>query len=62
MKLVELREKNRDELLIVCDDLKKDIHQQRMDLAIRKTQDHAKIKKSKKDLARVMTVLREKQV
>lgn len=62
MKLVELREKTNDELQVIGDDLKKKIHQQRMDIAVRKTQDHAIIRNAKKDLARVMTVLREKQI
>lgn len=60
MKLVELREKTRDELLIIIDDLKKAIHQQQMDIATRKTQSHAVIKNAKKDLARVMTILNER--
>ncbi|XLQ20309.1 MAG: 50S ribosomal protein L29 [Candidatus Moraniibacteriota bacterium] len=60
MKVVELREKNIDELLKTADDLKASIHQTQMDLMMKKTQNNRDIRKSKKDLARVMTVVAEK--
>ena len=61
MKVVEIREKSIDELLKVADDLKADIHQSRMDLMMNKSQKSSDIRKAKKDLARVMTVIREKK-
>jgi len=61
MKVVELREKNIDELLKVVDDLKASIHQGQMDLMINKSQVTSDIRNAKKDLARVMTVIKEKK-
>ena len=60
MKVVELREKNIDEFLKTADDLKASIHQTQMDLMMKKTQNNRNIRNSKKDLARVMTVIAEK--
>ncbi len=60
MKVVELREKNIDELLIVVDELKASIHQTQMDLMMKKTQKNRDIRNAKKDLARIMTVIGEK--
>jgi len=60
MKVVELREKNNEELLVVADDLKVTIHQGQMDLAMNKSQGHRSIRDAKRDLARVMTVIGEK--
>jgi len=61
MKVVELREKNIDELLIVVDELKANIHQSQMDLMMNKSQSSSDICNIKKDLARVMTVIKEKK-
>ena len=61
MKIVELREKNIDELRVIADDLRAEIHQKRMDVAMNTASDHGVIAKSKKELARVMTVISEKQ-
>jgi len=61
MKVVEIREKSIDELLKVVDDLKASIHQSRMDLMMNKSQKSSDIRKAKKDLARVMTVIQEKK-
>jgi ribosomal protein L29 len=61
MKVVELREKNIEELLVVADELKAKIHQEKMDLAMNKKANDGVIRNAKKDLARVKTVLKEKQ-
>lgn len=61
MKVVELREKNIDELLGVVDDLKTGIHQRKMDVAMNVSQEYGDISKMKKDLARVKTVINEKK-
>jgi ribosomal protein L29 len=60
MKIVELREKTIDELRIIADDLKVQIHQKKMDIATNKAVDHGMIVKNKKELARVLTVINEK--
>lgn len=61
MKIVELREKNIDELRVIADDLRSGIHQKRMEVAMNTAGDHGVIAKSKKELARVMTVIAEKE-
>ncbi len=61
MKVVEIREKNIDELLKVAQDLKASIHQSQMDLMMNKSQKSSDIRNIKKDLARVMTVIEEKK-
>ncbi len=60
MKVVELREKNIDELLKTADVLKANIHQNQMDLMMKKSQNNRDIRNVRKDLARVMTVIAEK--
>ncbi len=61
MKVVELREKTVDELLVLADELRASIHQTQMDLMMKKSQNNCDIRKARKDLARVMTVLGEKR-
>ncbi len=61
MKVVEIREKNIDELLKVVEDLKANVHQSQMDLMMNKSQKSSDIRNIKKDLARVMTVIEEKK-
>ncbi len=61
MKTVELREKNIEELYVLADDLKAQIHQKKMDIALNKEQNHRSIRNAKKDLARVMTVITQKK-
>ena len=60
MKVVELREKSIDELLKVVEDLKASVHQSQMDLIMNKSQKSSDIRNAKKDLARVMTIIKEK--
>jgi large subunit ribosomal protein L29 len=62
MKVVELREKSIDELLVTADELKASIHQNQIDIAMNKAQNNYDIRNAKKDLARVMTVINEKKV
>ncbi len=62
MKIVELREKNTDELLKTVDELRTKIHQTQLDVVMNKSHATADIATAKKDLARVMTVLSEKEL
>lgn len=61
MKVVELREKSIEELLIVADELKVSIHQNQVDIAMNKSQNNYDIRNAKKDLARVLTIIKEKE-
>ncbi len=61
MKIVELREKNIDELRVIADDLRADMHQKKLEIAMNTASDHGVIAHAKKDLARVMTVIGEKE-
>ncbi|MEA3323499.1 MAG: 50S ribosomal protein L29 [Patescibacteria group bacterium] len=61
MKVVELREKSIEELLIVADELKVSIHQNQVDIVMNKSQNNYDIRNAKKDLARVLTVIKEKE-
>jgi ribosomal protein L29 len=61
MKVVELREKKVDELLNIVDELKVSIHQNKMDLIMKKSQSNHSVKVAKKDLARVLTIIEEKR-
>ena len=60
MKVVELREKNIEELRIIADELEARIQQNRMDVRMNKSQNHRAIRNDKKNFARVMTVINEK--
>ncbi|PID52354.1 MAG: 50S ribosomal protein L29 [Candidatus Moraniibacteriota bacterium] len=61
MKIVELREKNVDELHVIADDLRADIHQKKLEISMNTASDHGVVAKNKKELARVMTVISEKE-
>lgn len=60
MKVVEMREKSVDELRVIVDELRAQIHQNTMDVMLNKTKSHSMISKAKRDLARVETVITEK--
>lgn len=57
---MELREKSLEELRGMADDLKKDIVQ--TTLTARGRGEHAHCKTRKKDLARIMTIMREHEM
>jgi large subunit ribosomal protein L29 len=61
MKASELRDMTKEELLKKEDELREDIFRMRMKLATGELEDTSKIGKSKKDIARIKTVLKKKE-
>jgi ribosomal protein L29 len=62
MKIVEMREKNNEELSVIADDLRAKIHQTQCDVAMNKSKTVSDIRSAKKELARVLTVINEKSL
>lgn len=62
MKTVELRDKNELELTQLLKDLKDELFNLRFQHAINQLDNPMRINLVKKDIARVMTVIREKQL
>jgi len=58
MKLTELRQKSKEELQDLLQDLKEKLHQLRFDLAAGKVKNVREIRAIKKDIARILTFLR----
>ena len=61
MKATELRNKSGEELASMLNDLKTELFNLRFQLAINQLDNPHKIKETKKELARVMTVIAEKK-
>ena len=62
MKTVELRDKNELELNQILKDLKDELFNLRFQHAINQLENPMRINSVKKDIARVMTVIKEKQL
>ena len=62
MKTAELRDKTVDELQLTLKDLKEELFNLRFQHAINQLDNPMRIPAVKKDIARVMTVIREKQL
>lgn len=62
MKATEIRELTAEELTVKLGDLKKDLFNLRLQLATNQLDNTNKINEVKHDIARVNTVLREKQL
>jgi large subunit ribosomal protein L29 len=62
MKTVELRDKNELELNQLLKDLKDELFNLRFQHAINQLENPMRINSVKKDIARVMTVIKEKQL
>ncbi|MDO5141684.1 MAG: 50S ribosomal protein L29 [Eubacteriales bacterium] len=62
MKASEIRELTVDELTVKLGDLKKDLFNLRLQLATNQLDNTNKITEVKRDIARVNTVIREKQL
>ncbi len=62
MKATEIRELSAEELLVKLGDLKKDLFNLRLQHATNQLDNTNKITEVKRDIARVNTVLREKQL
>ena len=61
MKATELRNKSGEELVSMLNDLKTELFNLRFQLAINQLDNPHKIKETKKEIARVMTVIAEKK-
>ena len=61
MKATELRNKSGEELASMLNDLKTELFNLRFQLAINQLDNTHKIKETKKEIARVMTVIAEKK-
>ena len=61
MKATELRNKSGEELASMLNDLKTELFNLRFQLAINQLDNPPKIKETKKEIARVMTVIAEKK-
>ena len=60
MKIQELRQKNKSELQKLLEDSKERLRQLRFDLAAGKVKNVREIRKIKKDIARILTILKSK--
>jgi ribosomal protein L29 len=60
MKTKELREKNKEELLKIVSEKKEKIRKIRFDIAAKQVKDARALRNEKKDIARVLTLIREK--
>lgn len=61
MKTSELREMTKADLLKKEDELREDIFRMRMKLATGELEDTSKVRQSRKDIAKIETVLSEKK-
>ncbi len=61
MKATELRNKSAEELASMLTDLKTELFNLRFQLAINQLDNPHKIKETKKEIARVMTIIAEKK-
>ena len=61
MKASELRELKPEELLKKENELREDVFRMRMKLATGELEDTSMIKRTKKDIARIKTILKEKE-
>ena len=61
MKATELRNKSGEELAAMLESLKSELFNLRFQLAINQLENPHKIKETKKEIARVMTIIAEKK-
>jgi large subunit ribosomal protein L29 len=61
MKASELREMKPEELLKKENELREDVFRMRMKLATGELEDTSMIRRTKKDIARIKTILKEKE-
>ena len=62
MKIAEIRDLTTEELQIKITDLKKELFTQRFNLATNNLENPMKISALKKDIAKIMTVIREREI
>ena len=59
MKLDQIRNKNRDELITLLDKTRSELVELRFQVAIHKIQNHTDIRKKKQQIARILTILNQ---
>ena len=62
MKLADIRKKSADELMGELKEMKSELFQLRFQHAINQLDNPLKIAQTRKDIARIMTVIREKEI
>ncbi len=62
MKIKEIRDLTTEELQVKITDLKKELFTQRFNLATNNLENPMKIPAIKKDIAKIMTVIREREI
>ena len=62
MKITEIRDLTTEELQVKITDLKKELFTQRFNLATNNLENPMKIPAIKKDIAKIMTVIREREI
>jgi large subunit ribosomal protein L29 len=62
MKIAEIRDLTTEELQLKIADLKKELFTQRFNLATNNLENPMKIPAIKKDIAKIMTVIREREI
>ena len=62
MKITEIRDLTTEELQLKIADLKKELFTQRFNLATNNLENPMKISAIKKDIAKVLTVIREREI
>ena len=61
MKVKEIREKSKEEVRRLLDEKKELARKRRFDIASKQFKDHREYRKARKDIARLLTILSEKE-
>lgn len=60
MKIKELREKNSEELQKLLNDKRESVRKLRFDIAAKQVKNNRQIRSNKKDVAKILTLIKEK--
>lgn len=60
MKIIEIREKNKEELKKILQERKEFVRKIRFDISSKQVKNHRQYRNARKDVSRIMTVLAEK--
>lgn len=61
MKIKQIREKNREELEKNLKELRNKLTKSRFDISAKQVKNHRELRKMKQDIAKILTVIREKK-
>lgn len=62
MKIAEVRERSNEELKGLLEQLNADLFKKKMDLALRQLQTPHQIRRLRKDIAQIKTIIREREL